>query len=211
MEVIAGSPSAVRWTIEGPGSGPRAAVHFEPPAPDGSAHFELLFGYQAVTPPPSPPISYTVAFDRLLVQNYLRLQARNTARIMTGGLPTDLIDPQLGLPGTGHGFMQVLVDHNWRSLLDGARVASGHTYALAAVPPIRILAPGAEHLRLAITGYADNDPSDGVELASGSADGAALLNWDAGRLADLCCGQEQNFTPRHGAWTLSYHANPATP
>jgi hypothetical protein len=152
-----------------------------------------------------------VAFDRLLVQNDLRLQARNTARSMTGGLPTDLIDPQLGLPGTGHGFMQVLVDHNWRSLLDGARVASGHTYALAAVPPIRILAPGAEHLRLAITGYADNDPSDGVELASGSADGAALLNWDAGRLADLCCGQEQNFTPRHGAWTLSYHANPATP
>jgi hypothetical protein len=141
----------------------------------------------------------------------LQQQAHNTARILTGGIPTDLIDPQLGLPGTGHWFMQVLIGHTWRSLLDGARVESGHTYALAAVPPMRILAPGAEHLRLAITGYVDNDPSDGVELASGSVGGAALLNWDAGRLADLCCGQEQNFTPPHGAWTLSYHVNRATP
>jgi hypothetical protein len=211
VQVVAGSPSAARWTIDGSGPGPRAAVHLVPPAPDGSAYFELLFGYREVTPPPSPPISYTVAFDRLLVRNDLRQQARNTARILTGGIPTDLIDPQLGLPGTGHWFMQVLVGHTWRSLLDSARVESGHTYALAAVPPMSILAPSAEHLRLAITGYVNNDPSDGVELASGSVDGAALLNWDAGRLADLCCGQEQNFTLPHGAWTLSYHVNRAPP
>jgi hypothetical protein len=79
------------------------------------------------------------------------------------------------------------------------------------VPPVPILAPGDERLSLSITGYAENDPSDGVQLASGSITGAALLRWDLGRPADLCCGREQSFTPPHGAWTLSYHLTRSGP
>ena len=36
---------------------------------------------------------------------------------------------------------------------------------------------------MTVTGYAENDPSDGVELASGSVDGPPELSWDAGSLA----------------------------
>src|SRR5437762_1305827 len=81
--------------------------------------------------------------------------------------------------------------------------AGGQTYSLAAVPPIHIATAGDAHLALAITGYAANDPSDGVELASASITGPPLLRWDAGRLADLCCGTGQSVAPAHGAWVLS--------
>jgi len=60
---------------------------------------------------------------------------------------------------------------------------------------------------MTITGYAENDPSAGVELASGSVDGPALLSWDAGKLAALCCGTVQAYTPGFEAWTLYYHVS----
>ena len=66
-------------------------------------------------------------------------------------------------------------------------------------------------MRLSITGYAENDPSDGVQLASGSLTGAAMLSWDQGALDGLCCAKEQTLTPPHGAWTLSYHVSKAAP
>jgi hypothetical protein len=225
VEVVAGEPSAVRWTISTGVEAvpePVAALHIVPPAPDESASFELLLGYRVTAglPPPNPPISYSVAFDRLVVHDDLRRKSRNTT-----GIPTDLLAPQLGFPGSGNWIMQAIVGHAWRVLLDDAPVRSGHTYSLAAVPPVPLFAPGEEHLRMAITGYAENDPSDGVqlasasigtseeavELASSSIDQTAVLKWDAGRLADLCCGTLQSFKPAHGAWTLYYHVTRATP
>ena len=211
VRVVAGSPAAVRWRIEGTGSGTRVAVHLAPPAQSGSAYFELLLGYRDGPPPPGSLVSYTVTFDRLAVRDDLRDQARDTARAMMGGIPVDLIDPQLGLPGTGHWYMDAIVDHAWRSILADAPVESGGSYSLAAVPPVQALAPGDEDLLLAITGYAENDPSDGVQLASGRVDGGPLLEWEAGRPADLCGAGEQTFTPPHGAWTLSYHVSCADP
>jgi hypothetical protein len=101
--------------------------------------------------------------------------------------------------------MQAVVNHQWRSLLDDTSVVSGRSYSLAGVPAAPVLAPDDEHLNLAITGYAENDPSDGVELASGSVNGPLSLSWDAGPLAGLCCDTVLNFTPPNGAWTLSYH------
>ncbi len=207
VQVVAGSPAAVQWTIEtGAGRGPEVTVQFTPPGTQGSAYFELLLGYPQTAPPPSPLVAYTVAFDRLLVHNDLRQAARNTT-----GVPAILSIPQLGFSGTGHWHMQALVDHTWRNLLEDAPVVSGHSYPLAGVPSVAIWAPGGEHLRLAVTGYADNDPSDGVTLAAGSVTGAALLNWDAGPLVNLCCDQIQTVTPLHGAWTLAYHVRQAGP
>jgi hypothetical protein len=227
VQVAVGEQSAVRWTIETEAktnSEPEAALHIVPPAPDGLASFELLLGYRqpAASPLPNlpdPPISYTVAFDQLVVHDDLRQKARDTT-----GIPVGLLGPQLGFLGSGNWIMQALIHHTWRNLLNDAPVQSGHTYSLAAVPPVHILAPGDEHLRMAITGYSENDPSNGVQLASGSIgsvegeageavsgsiDGGAVLNWDAGRLADLCCGTLHSFTPAHGAWTLSYRVSSA--
>jgi hypothetical protein len=181
-------------------------VHLTPPETQESAYFELLLGYQQSTTPPSALVTYTIAFDRLLVHNDLRQEARNTT-----GVPAILSIPQLGFTGTGHWHMQALLDHTWRSLLDDVPVVSGRIYTLAGVPPVAIVAPGGEHLRLAITGYADNDPSDGVTLAAGSVAGADLLNWDAGPLVDLCCDKVQTVTPLHGAWTLAYHVSQSAP
>jgi hypothetical protein len=207
VQLVSGAPDAVQWTIEdGAGAEPEAAVHIRPLAPDGSAYFELLLGYQGAAPVHHPPAAYTVAFDRLVVLDDLRGAARNASGI---GL-TDVLNRQLGLVGTGHWFMQAIVDHAWRSVLTGEPVQSGHAYSLAEVPPVPVRATDG-HLHLSITGYADNDPWDGVDLASGRVGGAALLKWDAGRLADLCCGTVRTFTPAHGAWTLSYHVSRATP
>ena len=208
VQVVSGAQDAVRWTIEGGGSaGPEAAVHMTPPGPDGSAYFELLFGYEGAAPARQPPTTYTVTFDRLVVSDDLRRAARNATGI---GL-ADVLNRQLGLAGTGHWFMQAIVGRAWRGLLADAPVESGHGYSLAEVQPVPIQATGNEHLRVAVTGYADNDPWNGVELASGGVSGADLLTWDAGRLADLCCGTALSFSPAHGAWTLSYHVSRGAP
>jgi hypothetical protein len=107
--------------------------------------------------------------------------------------------------------MQVMVGSAWRTLLANRPVFSGRDYTLSGVPPVRVEASGDGHLPFSVTGYAENDPSAGVGLASGSVTGASLLNWDAGLLAELCCGNEQTFTLPHGAWTLYYHVNRANP
>ena len=207
VQVVAGTADSVRWTIDSgteTGSTAQAAVHITPPAPQGSAYFELLLGYDkagaGALPTSRQPVSYTVAFDDLAIHDDLRHAARNTS-----GVPMGLAFPSLGFAGSGRWIMQAIVNHNWRSLLDDAPVASGRTYSLAGVPAVPILAPDDEHLNLAITGYAENDPSDGVELASGSVNGPLTLNWDAGPLAGMCCGTVHSFTPPSGAWTLSYH------
>lgn len=207
VQVVAGAPDAVRWTIEGGSGGePQAAVHIVPPDPNGSAYFELLLGYEEVAPAPEPPISYTITLDSIVVRDDLREQARNTT-----GVPIGPFFPQLGFPGTGNWIMQAVIGHTWVSLLDNAPVESGQTYSLADVPPVSVLAPGDERLRLSITGYAENDPSEGVKLASGSVTGPAMLTWDAGRLADLCCDKAQTFLPAHGAWELSYRVTKSGP
>jgi len=64
---------------------------------------------------------------------------------------------------------------------------------IAAAPPVPIFSPGDEHLHLSITGYAENDHSDGVQLASGSLTGAAMLSWDDGSLAGICCAKGADF------------------
>ncbi len=204
VQVVEGTADSVRWTIDrgtGTGSTAQAAVHITPD-PQGSAYFELLLGYDmaGALPTTRRPVSYTVAFDELAIHDDLRHAARNTT-----GVPMGLAFPSLGFAGSGRWIMQAIVNHRWRSLLDDAPVAGGRTYSLAGVPAVAILAPEDEHLNLAITGYAENDPSDGVELASGSITGPLTLNWDAGRLAGLCCDTVHSFTPPGGAWTLSYH------
>jgi hypothetical protein len=165
-----------------------------------------LLGYEQTASVPNPPTAYTVAFDRIMVHDDLRQKARNTT-----GVPLDLAWPQLGFPGSGRWAMQAIVNHSWRSLLDFVPIESGGTYSLADVPPVPVLAASGERLSLSITGYAENDPSDGVELASGGTHRPNMVTWDAGRLADLCCGKVQTFTPDHGAWTLSYTVNRAAP
>jgi hypothetical protein len=205
VQVVEGPSESVRWTIDsgtGIGSIAQAAVHITPPDPQGSTHFELLLGYDVASPLPTtrPPVSYTVAFDEIAVHDDLRHAARNTT-----GVPMGLAFPSLGFAGSGRWIMQAIVNHNWRSLLDGVPVSSGRNYSLAGVPAVPILAPADEHLNLAITGYAENDPSDGMELASGSVSGPLSLSWDAGPLAGLCCDSVHSFTPPGGAWTLSYH------
>jgi hypothetical protein len=207
VKVAVGEQSAVRWTTEPrSGTAPLAAVHIVPPDPNGSAYFEILLGYSQAPPPPEPPISYNVTFDHITVRDDLRRQARNTT-----GVPFDLAFPQLGFPGSGRWVMQAVVGRTWVSLLDNAPVESGHTYSLEAVPPVRLLMPGSEHLRLSITGYAENDPSGGVQLASGSVSPPGMTTWDAGRLSDLCCNRIQTFAPPHGAWEISYRVTRASP
>jgi hypothetical protein len=217
VQLLAGAPDTVKWTISagvGADRGLEAAVRIAPSASQGSAYFELLLGYQKanLTAPNAPaqsphePISYTIAFDGLAVHDDLRQAARNTT-----GVPMGLAFPSLGFAGTNRWIMQAVVGREWRSLLADIPVASGRTDSLAGVPPVQIIAPGDEHLHLAITGYAENDPSEGVELASGSVGGAATVDWDAGQLADLCCGTAQTLTPTHGAWTLSYHVSRTSP
>jgi hypothetical protein len=211
VQVAAGDPRAVQWTITPgaqAGAAPAAAVQLAPPATAGAAGFVLLLGYRApaAAPAPNPPLAYTVAFDQLVVHDDLRRASRNTT-----GIPAGLLYPQLGFPGSGAWVLQATVGPTWRALLDYVPVQGGHTYSLAAVPPVSIVAPGAEHLPLAITGYAENDPSDGVQRASGSITGASVLSWDAGALAGLCCDQAQRFTAPHGVWTLAYHVSRATP
>jgi hypothetical protein len=205
IQVVDGPTDSVRWTIDRgaeTGSATQAAVHITPPDPQGSAYFELLLGYDAAGALPTTrrPVSYTVAFDELAVHDDLRHAARNTT-----GVPMGLAFPSLGFAGSGRWIMQAIVNHRWRSLLDDVPVTGGRTYSLAGVPAVPILAPDDEHLNLAITGYAENDPSDGVQLASGSVNGPSMLNWNAGPLAGLCCGTVHSFTPPGGAWTLSYH------
>ena len=205
VQVVQGPANSVRWTIDRAtetGSTAQAAVHFTPPAPQGAAYFELLLGYDVTGPLPTTrrPVSYMVAFDDIAVHDDLRHAARNTT-----GVPMGLAFPSLGFAGSGRWIMQATVNHNWRSLLDDAPVVGGRTYSLAGVPAVPLLAPDDEHLNLAITGYAENDPSDGVELASGSVSGPLSVSWDAGPLAGLCCGTVHSFTPPGGAWTLSYH------
>jgi hypothetical protein len=206
VQVVSGDPSAVQWSIDtkdqgqGGGSGPEAAVHITPPAAHGSAYLELLLGYHGA-PAATPPPAYTVTLDRLVVHDNLHRAARNTT-----GLP-GLFFPSLGFPGNGHWFMQAIIGHDWRTLLADAPTSSGDTYSLAGVPPISIQVSGDQHLQMAITGYAENDPSAGVELASGSVDGPPLLSWDAGKLAALCCGTVQAYTPDFGAWTLYYRVS----
>ncbi|HET9496448.1 MAG TPA: hypothetical protein VFR15_19645, partial [Chloroflexia bacterium] len=207
VQVAVGPSAAVTWTIQSePGSPPVARVRIEPPEPDGSAYFEIVLGYEGAAPTRNPPAAYAVAFDRIMVHDDLRRKARNTT-----GVPLDLAWPQLGFPGTGRWVMQAIVNHSWRSLLDFAAVESGGTYSLADVPPVPVLAASSERLSLSITGYAENDPSDGVELTSGGTHRPNMVTWDAGWLADLCCGKVQTFTPDHGAWTLSYTVNRAAP
>jgi hypothetical protein len=207
VQVAAGPPNAVTWKIEsGAGASPVATVRIEPPEPDGSVYFEVLLGYEQTASMPNPPAAYTVAFDRVMVNDDLRRKARNTT-----GVPLDLAWPQLGFPGTGRWVMQAIANHTWRTLLDFVPVESGGTYSLADVPPVPVLAASGERLSLSITGYAENDPSDGVELASGGTHRPNMVTWDAGRLADLCCGKVQTFSPEHGAWTLSYTVNRAAP
>ena len=205
IQVVQGTADSVRWAIDRgteTGSTTQAAIHITPPDPQGSAYFELLLGYDATgtLPTAQRPVSYTVAFDEIAVHDDLRHAARNTT-----GVPMGLAFPSLGFAGSGRWIMQATVNHNWRNLLDGMPVSSGRTYSLASVPAIPILASDDEHLNLAITGYAENDPSDGVDLASGSVSGPLMLSWDAGPLAGLCCGTVHSFTPPGGAWTLSYH------
>ncbi|HUS16588.1 MAG TPA: hypothetical protein VM536_16450 [Chloroflexia bacterium] len=200
VEVVNGPPRAVRWTVSpGAGDGPEAEVQIVPPTPDSSAYFEVLLGYD-LPRPAAPPPAYIITFDRVTVRDSLQRAARNTT-----GIPMDLAFPQLGFRGTGNWHMEAMVGHTWRTLLADTPVASGHDYPLVAVPPVRLLAPGDEHLPWAITGYAENDPSDGVQMASGSVTGVGVLQWDAGRLADICCEREQTFVAPHGAWTLTYH------
>jgi hypothetical protein len=207
VQVAAGPAGAVAWTIQSEaGSAPAANIRIEPPEPDGSTYFEIVLGYEQTAPVPDPPIAYTVAFDRITVHDDLRRKARNTT-----GVPLDLAWPQLGFPGTGRWAMQAIVNHSWRSLLDFAPVESGGTYSLSDVPSVPVLAASGERLSLSITGYAENDPSDGVEMASGGTHRPNMVTWDAGRLADVCCGKVQTFTPEHGAWTLSYTVNRAAP
>ena len=141
-----------------------------------------------------------------MVHDDLRRKARNTT-----GVPLDLAWPQLGFPGSGRWTMQAIANHTWRSLLDLVPVRSGGTYSLAGVPPVPVLAASDGRLRLSITGYAENDPSEGVEMASGSTSNPGLLSWDAGRLTGLCCGTIHTFTPEHGAWTLSYQVTRTAP
>jgi hypothetical protein len=208
VQVVAGDPGAVGWTISTGAGAQQASVHIMPPAAGNSAYFELLLGYQEVGPLPASgtPISYTVTFDSLEVHDDLHRAQRNTT-----GLPYGLAYPGLGFSGSGHWTMQLMVDHAWRSLLADVPVASGHTYPLLGiVPPVPVLAPSDERLSMAVTGYAENDPSDGVELASGIVDGPPELGWDAGSLAELCCDTPRSFTPQHGAWTLTYHVSRTT-
>ena len=205
IQVVKGPADSVRWTIDQgteTGAVAKAAVHITAPDPQGSAYFELLLGYDAAGALPTTrrPDSYTVAFDELAVHDDLRHAARNTT-----GVPMGLAFPSLGFAGSGRWIMQAIINHQWRSLLDHETVVSGRTYSLAGVPAVPVLARDDEHLNLAITGYAENDPSDGVELASGSVNGPLSLSWDAGPLAGLCCDSVHDFTPPGGAWTLSYH------
>lgn len=203
VQVVAGEPSAVRWTVEaGSGGATQAAVHIVPPDPNGSAYFELLLGYNQAPPTANPPIAYTVTFDHIVVRDDLRHLARNTT-----GVPIGPFFPQLGFPSIGNWIMQGIVGHTWVSLLDNQPVKSGQTYSLAGVPPVHVLAPGDERLRMSVTGYAENDPSEGVKLAAGSLSGPSMLTWEAGRLADLCCDRVQTFLPAHGAWELSYRVS----
>jgi hypothetical protein len=205
VQVVTGDPAAVSWTIDTSAGPPQAAVHVMPPAAGSSSYFELLLGYREASPLPAsgPPVTYTVTLDSLDVHDDLHLAARNTT-----GLPYGLAYPGLGFAGSGHWTMQMVVDHTWLSLLDNAAVASGHIYPLSgAVPPVKLLAPGDQHLNMAVTGYAENDPSDGVELASGTVDYPPVINWDAGTLAALCCDTPHTFTPQHGAWTVTYHVS----
>jgi hypothetical protein len=205
IQVVKGPADAVRWTIDQgteTGSMAKAAVHITPPDAQGLAYFEVLLGYDVAVALPTArrPVSYTVAFDELAVHDDLRHAARNTT-----GVPMGLAFPSLGFAGSGRWIMQAIVNHQWRSLLDHETVVSGRTYSLADVPAVPVLAPDGEHLNLAITGYAENDPSDGVELASGTVNGPLSLSWDAGPLAGLCCDTVHSYTPPGGAWTLSYH------
>jgi hypothetical protein len=199
VQVVAGDPGAVRWTV----NDAQAAFHITPPSGQAAIYFELLLGYHDAAPAPFPSL-YSVTLDQLFVRDNLRQAARNTTGLLGPFFPS------LGFPGTGNWTMQAIVGHTWRSLLSGAEVASGKTYSLAAVPPVPITAPDDEHLRFAITGYAENDPSAGVELASGSVTGEPILSWDAGSLAGFCC-HAQSFTPPHAAWTLTYHVSKGAP
>jgi hypothetical protein len=204
VSVASGKASDVRWTIHsGPGTGqaPRADVQFAAPPSGGSAYFEILLSYQQPTPSPPALASYTVAFDNLTVANNLKSAAGNTTGVL------DLGYPQLGFAGSGNWFMHAIVGRTWRTLLSNAAVEKGHSYSLASVPPVQILAPGAEHLSLSVLGFAENDPSTGVELASGVVDGASIAGRDAGALADLCCDKKQTFAAARGAWTISYHVS----
>jgi hypothetical protein len=200
VQVVVGEADVVWWTV----ADGQAAVHITPPSGRATAYFELLLGYRDAAPSALPP-TYSVTLDQLFVRDNLHMAARNTT-----GVPGPFF-PSFGFPGTGSWNMQAIVGHSWRSLLDGAPVTSAQTYSLAAVSPVPITALGDEHLHFAITGYAENDPSDGVELASGSVNGEPVLSWDAGSLAGLCCGKGQTFTPQHGAWTLSYHVSGEAP
>ncbi|MFL5732926.1 MAG: hypothetical protein ACJ78Q_06960 [Chloroflexia bacterium] len=213
IRLAAGSPGSVRWVVNpgtATGSGPQATIHITPPATapgasGGYEYFELLLGYREPVAAPPPPSAYVVALDSLSVRDNLRSAARDTT-----GIPA-LYFPQIGLLGSGHWNMKAMVGHEWRSLLADAPVASGQVYPLNTVPPVRVEASGDGHLHFSITGYAENDPSDGVQLASGSVSGSPLLDWDAGPLDSLCCGRTQTITPQNAAWTLSYHVSRASP
>ena len=143
MQVAAGDPAAVGWTISTGAGAPQATVHIMPPASGDSAYFELLLGYKEATPSfVLRPSSFVLTFDSLDVHDDLHRAARNTT-----GLPYGLVYPGLGFTGSGHWTMQIVADHAWRNLLDDVAVESGHTYSLSgAVQPVPVLAPGDEHL-----------------------------------------------------------------
>ena len=212
VQLITGAADTVKWAIKAgtdASAGLEAAIHIAPPASEGSAYVELLLGYQtSALPQPAPgdTVTYTIALDKLAVHDDLRQAARNNT-----GVPMGLAFPSLGFPGSNRWIMQAVVGHAWRSLLAGTGVASGQDYSLVGVPPVQTLASSDEHLHLGITGYAENDPSQGVELASGSIDGPAMADWDAGRLGDLCCEKVQTIMPAQGAWTLFYHVSRGSP
>ncbi len=205
LHVGAGPAADVQWRVlprgTGEGSVDQAAIQVMPPAPTGSAYFELTLGYTGMPTASSAGgwHTYTLAFDQLVVANDLQSAQQNSVMVPAA------LEHALGLPGSGHWFMDMIVGHTWRHLLQDAPVESQHTYTLTALPPVRLTANADSPLDLAVTGYAENDPSDGVQLAAESIAGAALQRWRVGRLAALCCDTPQRLTSIHGAWTLTYH------
>ena len=119
VQVVQGPANSVRWTIDRAteiGSTAQAAVHFTPPAPQGAAYFELLLGYDVQgrfqqlagrfhiwSPSTISPSTTTCAMQHAILQvsPWAWLSHRSVS------------------PVVGAGSCRRLLNHNWRSLLEG--------------------------------------------------------------------------------------------